>query len=232
MAYTKDKKFIGKMFDEISPTYDRLNHLLSGMQDKKWRRKAVSYLAKQNPEYPHILDLASGSGDLAAEFLRLNPDKLYSVDLSLEMLKINKSKINSDINLPIKAEAEHLPFLNNFFNLTGIGFGVRNFDNLKNCIREIYRVIKPRGRFLTIEMFKANKNGIMQKSFKIYFKNVPSKVGKFLSKNDYAYDYLFDSVDNFLTVSEYCAILEETGFKTEYVKNNFLGIVNTVIAVK
>src|SRR5438552_381758 len=136
MAYTKDRKFIGKMFDEISPTYDRLNHLLSGMQDKKWRKQAVNYLGKQNPRYEKILDLASGSGDLAKKFLRL------------------------------------------------------------------------------------------------YFRNIPPLLGKLISKNDYAYDYLFKSVDNFISVFEYSAILEEIGFKIEYSKNNFLGIVNTVIAVK
>jgi len=232
VAYTKDKKFIGKMFDEISPTYDKLNHILSGMQDKKWRKQAVNYLAKQNPTYENILDLASGSGDLAGEFLRLNPDKLYSVDLSMEMLKINKSKITSDINLPVKAEAERLPFEDNFFYITGIGFGVRNFENLKNCIKEIHRVIKPGGRFLTIEMFKTRNNNLIQRFFKSYFRNVLPKLGKLLSKNDYAYDYLFDSVDNFLSVKEYISILEEIGFKIEYSKNNFLEIVNTIIAAK
>jgi len=232
MAYTKDKKFIGKMFDEISPTYDKLNHILSGRQDKKWRKQAINYLGKQNLKYEHILDLASGSGDLAVEFLRLNPDKLFSVDLSLEMLKINKSKISSNINLPVKAEAEKLPFSDNFFNLIGIGFGVRNFDNLKICMKEIYRVIKPGGRFLTIEMFNTVRNGLVQKSFKLYFRNVLPRIGKLFSKNDYAYDYLFDSVDNFLSINEYTSILEETGFKIEYSKNNFLEIVNTIIASK
>ena len=220
------------MFDEISPSYDRLNHILSGMQDKKWRKQAVNYLSGKRVTYASILDLASGSGDLALQLLRLNPEKLYSVDLSVEMLKINKRKIDSDINFPVKGDAENLPFEADFFNLTGIGFGVRNFNNLKKCINEIFRVIKPGGRFLTIEMFKTENNTPVQRFFKVYFKKVLPLIGKLFSKSDYAYDYLFDSVDNFLTVKEYAGILEATGFKIEYSKNNFLQIVNTLIAVK
>jgi demethylmenaquinone methyltransferase / 2-methoxy-6-polyprenyl-1,4-benzoquinol methylase len=112
--YTKDKKFISGMFDEISPTYDKLNHLFSANQDKRWRKMAVQKLQKRGFTSKNILDLAAGSGDLGIEFLKLIPDKLFSVDISLEMLKINAVK-NPDIrNIQLKAEAERLPFTDNF----------------------------------------------------------------------------------------------------------------------
>jgi demethylmenaquinone methyltransferase/2-methoxy-6-polyprenyl-1,4-benzoquinol methylase len=232
MKYSKDPKFISKMFDEISPTYDRLNHIFSGMQDIKWRRQAVRYLAKEQAVFENILDLASGSGDLAKELMSLNPERLFSVDLSNEMLKINKQKVTSEKNIIIQAEAELLPFPACYFDVVGIGFGVRNFENLGNCVKEIARVLKPGGRFLTIEMFKNSKNGMTQKSFKLYFQKILPKLGNFLANSDYAYDYLFESVDNFLTAEQYSELLSSTGLKIEYYKNNFIGIVHTVIAKK
>jgi demethylmenaquinone methyltransferase/2-methoxy-6-polyprenyl-1,4-benzoquinol methylase len=232
MKYTKDKEFIGKMFDEISPTYDRLNHLLSGYQDRRWRRKAVRFLASLRNGYENILDLAAGSGDLGLEFVNLDPKKIYSVDLSAEMLKINREKLPGDINETIQGEAEHLPFQDKFFDLCGIGFGVRNFQNLENCIKEIHRVLKPGAKFVTIEMFKPEKETITNKSFKLYFEKILPKIGNKLSKSDYAYDYLFESVDNFLSVEKYSALLEQCGFSVIKRENNFLGIVHTVFAEK
>lgn len=232
MKYTKDKKFVEKMFDEISPTYDKLNHLLSGYQDKRWRKKAVNNLSSFANIYNNILDLAAGSGDLGMELLSLNPAKLYSVDLSYEMLMLNKEKLPAGINCTLKSDAEHLPFRDNYFDLCGIAFGVRNFENLQGCIKEINRVLKPGGKFLTIEMFKPEKESITNKSFRIYFEKLVPKIGNAVSKSDYAYNYLFDSVDNFVSAAGYCELLEKNRFKKINMKNNFLGIVYTVIAEK
>ena len=132
----------------------------------------------------------------------------------------------------INGVAEELPIENNYFDLIGIGFGVRNFQKLALCIKEIARVLKPGGRFLTIEMFKSGKNNLTSKTFKLYFRKVLPKIGKLVSKSDYAYDYLFDSVDNFLNVKDYEKIIKAAGMKVEYEKNNFLSIVHTVIAAK
>ncbi len=232
MKYTKNKQFIGNMFDEISPTYDRLNHLLSGYQDNRWRKGAVRYLASISKNYDNILDLASGSGDLGMEFLDLNPKKIFSGDLSLEMLKIDKSKLPTNINQVVKSEAEHLPFKTGYFDLCGIGFGVRNFEHLSECIMEISRVVKPGGKFVTIEMFKPLKPNIANRSFRLYFEKVLPKIGNRMAKSKYAYSYLFESVDNFINISEYAEILQKCGFKILKTKNNFLGIVYSVFAEK
>jgi demethylmenaquinone methyltransferase/2-methoxy-6-polyprenyl-1,4-benzoquinol methylase len=232
MKYTKNKQFIGGMFDEISPTYDKLNHLLSGYQDNRWRKNAVKYLATLSSNYDNILDLASGSGDLGMEFLKLNPKRIFSADLSFEMLKIDKAKLPIDINQAVKAEAEHLPFKSGYFDLCGIGFGVRNFERLTECTTEIARVLKPGGKFITIEMFKPLKPNIANKSFRLYFEKILPKIGNTLSKSDYAYSYLFESVDNFINIQQYSEILQKSGFKIMKTTNNFLGIVNSIFAEK
>lgn len=220
------------MFDEISPSYDRLNHLLSGYQDNRWRKNAVNYLSSLSSNYKKILDLAAGSGDLGTEFLKLSPQKLYSVDLSFEMLKLNHTKHTSEINTVVKSDAQNLPFKDGFFDLCGIGFGVRNFEHLNECIIEINRVLKIGGKFVTIEMFKPDNPNIFNKLFKLYFEKILPKIGNSVSGSKYAYDYLFESVDNFLSVKNYTELLKKYGFLIKKVKNNFLGIVNTVTAEK
>jgi demethylmenaquinone methyltransferase/2-methoxy-6-polyprenyl-1,4-benzoquinol methylase len=230
--YGKGKKFIGRMFDEISPSYDRLNHLFSGGQDIRWRKKAVKYLSQNGIPHNLILDIASGSGDLAGTFLELNPDRVYSVDLSAQMLKINKSKFSTDKNIVLQADAEHLPFTDNYFNIAGCAFGVRNFEYIENCIGEIHRVMKPGAKFLTIEMFRNDNGNFPLRMFGFYFRTVVPKIGNILSHSKYAYNYLFNSVDSFLSVNEYSSLLEKNGFEIECVHNNFLGVVHTVIAYK
>lgn len=220
------------MFDEISPYYDRLNHLFSMKQDIRWRKKAIRYLLSQHAKSEFILDLATGSGDLALEFLKLNPSKIFSVDLSMEMLKINRTKLNSTRNVLIQAEAEHLPFDDNYIDITGIAFGVRNFESLGNCLKEIKRVLKLGGKFVTIEMFRNSKNNLSTKLFGFYFRSIVPKAGNVLSRSSYAYNYLFNSVNTFISVDEYSSLLASSGFVVENVHDNFLGIVNTVIAVK
>lgn len=230
--FSKEKKFIGTMFDEISHSYDFNNHLLSGGQDLVWRKKAVKHLIKNGVKSNIILDLASGSGDLAVEFIKMNPEKIICTDLSFEMLKINNSKINNPNHITIQADAGNLPFGNNTFDITGISFGVRNFENLEKCVMEIYRTLKPGGLFLTIEMFGSRSRSVINKLFGIYFKKILPKIGNILSKSKYAYFYLFDSVDTFLTADEYINLMQKCGFEIYWHKNNFIGIVQTVIVRK
>lgn len=166
------------------------------------------------------------------EFLKLKPKKIFSADLSFGMLKIDKEKLPKEVNQTIKAEAQHLPFKNQFFELCGIGFWCRNFENLNECVKEIARVLKKGGKFLTIEMFKPLKPNIANESFRLYFEKVLPKLGNSIAKSEYAYSYLFESVDNFITPKQYADILEQNGFKILKSKNNFLGIVNSVFAEK
>ena len=229
---SKNPVLIGKMFDEISPKYDLLNHLISAGQDIRWRKKAIKELRKLNHDYKAILDLAAGSGDLTREMLTLSPDIVISADISQHMLKITSEKIKDKRNVLIRADASNLPFGDDTFDLVGISFGVRNFENLDKAMMEIFRVLKPGGKFLTIEMFKSASKNFILKGFLFYFNKLVPRVGKVISRSDYAYDYLFKSVASFKTIYEYKSLLKNTGFTVLCSKNNFLGIVYSTIASK
>jgi demethylmenaquinone methyltransferase/2-methoxy-6-polyprenyl-1,4-benzoquinol methylase len=228
MDFNKDRKFISKMFDEISVSYDKMNHLMSAGQDLIWRKKAVKYLTSLDIKFKRILDLAAGSGDFGREFLKLNPELLFSADFSIEMLKINKKKLNSKKNIAIKADSEKLPFQNNFFDLCGISFGVRNFEHLEICISEIHRVLAANGLFCVIEMFKPAHETLFNKTFRFYFNKIVPGIGNLISRSKYAYNYLHSSVDNFIAVDRFISIAESGGFKLINKKNNFSDIVYSV----
>src|SRR5206468_1255846 len=131
--------------------------LFTSNLDKKWRRKAVSNISGKS-NYECILDLASGTGDFTKEFTRLEPRRIYSADISFNMLKLNRNKIDLTNHLALQADAGSLPFHDNSFDIIGIAFGVRNFEELDKCLKEIYRVLKAGGKFITIEMFGRSSN--------------------------------------------------------------------------
>ncbi|MDQ3021733.1 MAG: ubiquinone/menaquinone biosynthesis methyltransferase [Bacteroidota bacterium] len=222
----KSKKKIELMFDEIAPSYDRLNHLFTMNLDLRWRKEIINYIKRENFPADNILDVASGTGDLTLELLSLDAKKIYASDISVNMLKIQKSKITDNRLKLIKADASNLPFENDYFDIVTIGFGVRNFDRLEKSLNEIKRVIKPGGKVVILEMFKTS--GFGTKLFNIYFGKVMPYFGNKISKSKYAYSYLFRSVDSFLKVNDFIKLCSNSGFKLEHHKNNFLGIVNTL----
>ena len=225
----KSREKIESMFDEIAPAYDRLNHLFTLNIDKKWRKNIVKYLSLRKKDFKTILDLASGTGDLSIELLNLNPEKIIAADISEKMLEIQKIKANnSKIHLS-QCEAQYLPFEDNCFDLVTIGFGVRNFSNLEDSLKEINRVLKKDGSLVVLEMFKAG--GIKTSLFNFYFGKIMPVIGNKISKSN-AYSYLFNSVDNFYNVKEFEGICIRNGFKVEYSMDNFLGIVNTIYFLK
>ena len=229
---SKITSLVSKMFDDISPTYDLLNHFISAGQDIRWRKKAINELKKYNSGYNYVLDLAAGSGDLTVQLLKLSPKKLFSADLSSEMLCILRKKIQHANNILVQADACNLPFQDDFFDLVGISFGVRNFEFLSKSLKEINRVLKTGGKFLTIEMFKTPSKSFIMKSFSLYFNKFVPRIGNLISRNKFAYDYLFKSVASFMSAEEYQNLLMDNGFKILHSKNNFLGIVNSIIASK
>ncbi len=222
----KSKDKIESMFDEIAPTYDRLNHLFTLNIDRKWRKEIVKHLFQKKTCPKIILDVASGTGDLTVELLELNPDQMYASDISKNMLNIQRKKISDNRLKLIQADAAELPFEDKYFDLITVGFGVRNFEHLSNSLNEIRRVLKPDGYLVILEMFKSDT--FRSKLFNIYFGKVMPFLGRKISKSKYAYSYLFKSVDSFLNVQEFISICEGAGFRSYYLKNNFLGIVNTV----
>lgn len=218
---TKSRASIKQMFDEVAPTYDFLNHLLSLGIDNYWRANATrraKQLLENNPA-PRILDVATGTGDLAASMAKIAGAKVTALDLSPEMLVLARKKY-PEISF-LEGYAEKLPFNNASFDIVSAGFGVRNFEDLEKGMQEFHRVLKPGGHTLIIEPM-IPRNEVMKKLYLIYFKKVLPKIAGLFSKSTFAYDYLPHSVEKFPQAEAFTAILKKAGFsKAEYFPMTF-----------
>ena len=204
---------VRRLFDSIAYRYDLLNHLLSGGFDFYWRRAAIQTLASLKPK--HILDVATGTGDFAIAALRLNPVEVVGVDISMPMLEIGKRKLaarnlNNIIRLEA-GEAEHLQFPDNRFDATIVAFGVRNFENLEGGLMEMRRVLKDGGHIVVLEFSKPRVFFFKQLYF-LYFRNILPLVGRIISKDKEAYQYLPDTVMRFPDGDDFIGILRKAGF--------------------
>ena len=207
------KEQVAQMFDNVSPKYDFLNHLLSGGIDILWRKKAIRLLKKAQPKT--ILDIATGTGDFAIEALALKPDKIVGVDISEGMLsfgreKIKKLGVESVITLQT-GDSEKLQFEDNTFDAVIVSFGVRNFENLEKGLTDMCRVMKTGGTCVVLEFSKPQKFP-MKQLYNFYFKNILPTVGKIVSKDTSAYTYLYDSVQAFPEGSEFMQVFQRAGF--------------------
>ncbi len=227
------KQQVEKMFDSIAFRYDFLNHFLSLGIDKVWRRKTVEQIAPNHPKT--ILDVATGTGDLAIACLKLNPDAIKGIDLSAGMLqkgreKIEKKKLSGKIKL-MKGDSEKMPFSDKTFDALTCGFGVRNFENLEKGLSEFYRVLKPGGIAAVLEFSKPTVFPVKQMYY-FYFKQILPLTGKIFSKSDSAYSYLPESVAAFPEGKDFTKKLDGAGFiQTSYNRLTF-GIATLYTAVK
>lgn len=208
------KEQVAQMFDSISSRYDFLNHFLSLGIDKGWRRKAVKLLAASKPEL--ILDVATGTADFAIQALDAGPLNIIGVDISEGMLDVGRKKI-AEKGLTRKIElrlgdSENLPFPDNNFDAVTVGFGVRNFENLKKGLEEIYRVLKPGAQLIILEFSRPTRFPFKQ-VYNFYFKFILPRIGRLVSRDKAAYTYLPESVEAFPDGERFIAILHETGFK-------------------
>ncbi|KAA6351352.1 Ubiquinone/menaquinone biosynthesis C-methyltransferase UbiE [termite gut metagenome] len=199
MPYGSDGKKseqIGRMFDHIAPVYDRLNHILSGGIDKRWRRKAIAWLKPFRPQ--RIMDAATGTGDFALLIHReLHPELLIGTDISEGMINIGKEKakkegLSGKIHF-IKEDCTSLSFDNDFFDAVTVTFGIRNFDDLDKGLSEMYRVLKKEGCLVILELSIPDYFPIKQ-LYVSYSKTVIPFLGKLLSKDSHAYRYLPRSI--------------------------------------
>lgn len=209
------KDQVEEMFDDISSRYDLLNHLFSFNIDKVWRRKAIRLLGRCEPLT--ILDIATGTADFALAAVRLNPQKITGIDLSEGMLKKGRRKIErkglADLIELLKADSEALPFRDNSFDASIVGFGVRNFENTGKALEEIYRVLKPGGVFIVLE-FSQPRNAAFKFLYSLYFNRVLPWLGGVFSKNRRAYSYLPASANVFPDGECFMSILKNAGFET------------------
>jgi len=232
---TKSKKEqVENMFDDIAPKYDFLNRFLSLGIDKGWRKKAIKAIAKGNPT--HILDVATGTADLAIEAIkRTHAQSIIGLDLSEQMLAVGDKKIKelgleNKIKL-VKGDSENLPFETNQFDAITVAFGVRNFQNLNKGLMEMNRVLKPGGKLAVLE-FSKPRGFFFKHLFGFYFKFILPFLGNLLSKSSNAYTYLPVSVQYFPEGSEFASILVACGFRNIDVQPLTFGTCTLYIAEK
>lgn len=219
------KQQVEQMFDNISGKYDLLNRILSMGIDVSWRKKVVKSVKKENPKT--ILDIATGTGDLAIAMAHATDAKITGFDLSAGMLEVGKKKVaeqklDNRIEM-IQGDAENMPFEDNSFDVITVAFGVRNFENLEKGLNEIYRVLKPGGKFVILE-FSQPEAVPMKQLYTLYSRYILPKIGKRISKDQSAYTYLPDSVKAFPYGEEMKKILKNAKFVKSYDKKLTFGI--------
>ena len=224
---------VEEMFDNISPKYDLLNHLLSVNIDKIWRKKTIRKLRAHQPSL--ILDIATGTGDFAVAASKLAGVEVVGIDISEGMLavareKIRKKGLEKRISVQ-KADSENLPFPDQSFDAAIVGFGVRNFEHLKVGLKEILRVLKPGSVFYVLEFSKPSKAPFKQ-LYRFYFKRILPNVGRMISKDKSAYTYLPESEEEFPDGEEFLSILAEVGFENNRCFRQTFGIASIYEAQK
>ena len=207
------KEQVARMFNNIAHRYDFLNHFLSLGIDKRWRKKAIKELTSLKPK--KILDIATGTGDLAMAALALNPSEIVGIDISDEMLlyanqKVKKAGKDNIIRFE-KGDSEHLRYPDHTFDAAMVAFGVRNFENVQQGINEIYRILAPGGKVVVLE-FSRPRNLVIRKIYDFYFLKIVPFFGKLFSNDRRAYHYLPESVGVFPDGASFLHFLENTGF--------------------
>jgi demethylmenaquinone methyltransferase/2-methoxy-6-polyprenyl-1,4-benzoquinol methylase len=208
------KAQVADMFNNIAGKYDFLNHFLSLGIATGWRKKAIAAIATVNPKT--VLDVATGTGDLAIQAASLKPDMITGVDIAEQMLevgrdKVAKKRLDTIIQLQ-KADSESLPFADQHFDAVMCAYGVRNFENLEAGLKEMHRVLRPGGKLAVLE-FSQPRAILFRQLYKFYFRYICPFWGRLFSKHNKAYTYLHDSVMAFPQGKDFCNILEKCGFK-------------------
>jgi len=233
---SSDKKGVQveQMFDSIAENYDLLNHTLSMGIDRGWRKKGILSLKQINPR--NILDIATGTGDLAIQaYHLLKPDKILAIDLSEGMMDVGRKKVEkenlSEIISFEKQDCLDLNIPDNTFDAAMVAFGVRNFEDLDKGLKEILRVLKPGGRLMILEL-TTPQHFPMKQAYWLYSKIFIPTVGRFISKNKAAYSYLPKSIEAFVQGKEMVKALSKNGFRNAKCKTYTFGICSMYVGDK
>jgi demethylmenaquinone methyltransferase / 2-methoxy-6-polyprenyl-1,4-benzoquinol methylase len=207
------KEQVAQMFDTISGNYDGLNRVISFGIDIKWRKKVLQLVANKNPTT--VLDIATGTGDLAILMAETSAKRIIGLDISAGMLEVGQKKIDvKNLNNKIEmllADSENMPFEDNTFDAITVAFGVRNFENLDKGLTEILRVLKPNGIFVILETSNPTRFPFKQ-GYVFYTRNILPLIGKLFSKDNVAYGYLSESAAVFPFGEALNNILRKIGF--------------------
>jgi demethylmenaquinone methyltransferase/2-methoxy-6-polyprenyl-1,4-benzoquinol methylase len=220
------KKQVARMFDEIAGRYDLLNRFLSAGIDVSWRKKMLRLLSPLKPKL--MLDVATGTADVAimAEQI-LKPERIIGIDISDGMLELGREKLKArkltDVIRLQNGDSEAINFPDHSFDAVTVAFGVRNFEDLDQGLREILRVMKPGGMLCVLEFSKPTLPGIEQ-LYHVYLGLVAPEIAKMVSKNKDAYKYLNNSVRAFPEGKAFTAIMNKTGFKETTCRRLSFGI--------
>ncbi len=227
------KEQVRSMFNSIAHRYDFLNHFLSMGIDKIWRKQVVKILGTFNPQ--RILDLATGTGDLAIAISKLQPKEIIGADISDNMLEVGKQKVAaknlSHIISLENGDSENLRFETNYFDAITVAFGVRNYENLNKGLKEMHRVLHPNGKVVILEFSMPQKFPVKQ-IYKFYFKSILPFVGRIVSKDPGAYTYLPESVEQFPYGDNFLNEMQKAGFRNTFCKPLSFGIASIYVGDK
>jgi demethylmenaquinone methyltransferase/2-methoxy-6-polyprenyl-1,4-benzoquinol methylase len=230
---TSKKKQIEKMFDSISLEYDKLNRLISAGNDVKWRKKIHKIAKKLNPK--NILDVATGTADIAIELSKIKDSKIIGLDISEKMLNVGRTKIlNKNLSKKISlisGDAEKLKFNDNHFDLVTIGFGVRNFQNLEKGLKESYRVLTNEGTLIILET-SVPENKFIKFFYLMFSRTIIPLIGSIFSKDNKAYSYLQKSAEKFPSGKNFVGVLQNCGFNNIQILPQMMGASSIYIAKK
>lgn len=223
---------VREMFDNIAPAYDFMNRAMTLGIDKLWRRKAVRMVAADQPRY--ILDVATGTGDLAMLLARrLDPVAVIGIDLSDEMLRIARAKVQeaglADVVSFQQADCLQLPFTGHSFDCVTVAYGVRNFENLLQGYSEMHRVLRPGGKLMVIEL-STPRGAVVKPLYDLYTRKIIPAAGKMVSKDARAYTYLPESIEAVPQGDEMAALMRQAGFTDVIVRPLTFGVCTLYLA--
>jgi len=227
------KQAVEQMFDTIAPRYDLLNRVLSMGIDQGWRKRVVALLREDAPR--HILDVATGTADLALAAAQLKPEHITGVDIAEGMLDVGRKKIanqglSQTINLQ-RGDSESLPFTAESFDAVTVAFGVRNFENLQAGLSEMRRVLRPGGKLVVLEFSKPNHFPVKQ-LYSFYFRHVLPRIGSTVSGVSGPYQYLNESAMAFPDGAAFVAELVKAGYQKPTAEPQTFGIATIYTAIK
>jgi demethylmenaquinone methyltransferase/2-methoxy-6-polyprenyl-1,4-benzoquinol methylase len=228
----RDPERVSRMFTEVSPRYDLLNRVLSMGRDRSWRRTAVRMARPTGAR--RVLDLATGTGDLALEFVRMKEfrGEVLGLDLSGEMVrrarrKASAKRVSNRVQFR-EGDALDVPEPDGYFDIVTVGFGVRNFSDAEKGLLEAHRVLAPGGRLVVLEFFRRRENPLLR----LYLDHILPRVGRCISGSPSAYTYLRHSTRGFLSPDEFVSLLHSIDFSPVVLKRLTWGIAHCIVATK